>query len=307
MHKVIPANEAAKTATKVKAGFLGQRMIVLPKNVLSTIKKNQLINQLYITDIGFFPHAKHHFRERKQGSKQYILIYCLEGRGIISFNESRIELTPNSYFIIPPDSSHSYHAVQKDPWSIYWLHFTGPQSLNLYLKFSRNNLVSSGNVSFEDRRVNLFENLMNVLEDGYSSDNIEYVNISLWQLLGSFIFGNYFTEIGKDNVKGDIINTSIRYMKDHLNEPLKVDTIANNFNYSNSHFFALFKKKTGYSPIHYFNHLKIQKACQYMSFTDLSVKEISFALGYEDPLYFSRLFKKTMTISPLQYRKEYRH
>lgn len=292
---------------RLKAGFLGQRMIILPRKILTSIKKNSLINQLYVTDIGFFPHAKFHFRERKNGSKQYILIYCMEGQGIINLMDSRIELKPNSFYIIPPEVGHAYYAVQKDPWSIYWLHFTGSQSENLFRKFSEKTRAAASFISFEERRVNLFENVIDVLEDGYSADNIEYVNISLWQLIGSFIFNSYFTEIGKEKVEGDIITTSIKYMKEHLNEPLKVNTIASNFNYSNSHFFALFKKKTGYSPIHYFNHLKIQKACQYLSFTDMSVKEISFSLGYEDPLYFSRLFKKTMNISPLQYRSEYKH
>jgi len=300
-------NDPNNFETRVKAGFVGQRMIVLPKKILASIKKNSLINQLYVTDIGFFPHAKFHFRERKNGSKQYILIYCMEGQGVINVMDSKIELKPNSFYIIPPDIKHAYYAVQKDPWSIYWVHFTGPQSENLFRKFKGGNMAAARFISFEERRVNLFENLMDVLENGYSSDNIEFVNISLWQLIGSFIFNSYFTEIGKEKVEGDLITTSIKYMKEHLDEPLKVNTIASHFNYSNSHFFSLFKKKTGYSPIHYFNHLKIQRACQFLSFTDMSVKEISFSLGYEDPLYFSRLFKKTMNISPLQYRFEYKH
>lgn len=306
MRQGVPSN-IDKTETRVRSGFVGQRMIVLPKNILATVKKNSLINQLYMTDIGFFPYAKFHFRERKYGSKQYILIYCLEGRGIIKVMDSNIELKPNSFYIIPPEIKHAYYAVQNTPWSIYWVHFTGPKSENLFRKFSGNNRTAAKFISFEERRINLFDNLMNVLEEGYSSENIEFVNLSLWQLLGSFIFSSYFTEIGKEKVDGDIVTASIRYMKEHLNEPLKVNLIASHLNYSSSHFFSIFKKKTGYSPIHYFNHLKIQRACQLLSFTDMSVKEISFSLGYEDPLYFSRLFKKTMNISPLQYRSEYKN
>ncbi len=304
---LVVQNDPTRTETRVKAGFIGQRMIVLPKKILSSIKKNSLISQLYATDIGFFPHAKFHFTERKKGSKQYILIYCLEGQGVIDIMDNRIELKPNSYYIIPPEVIHDYYAVQNDPWSIYWVHFTGPQAENLFTKFNENSTTAARFISFEERRVNLFENLMEVLEDGYSSKNIEFVNISLWQLLGSFIFSNYFTEIGKEKVEGDIITSSIKYMKEHMDNILKVEAIASHLNYSSSHFFSLFKKRTGYSPIQYFNHLKIQRACQYLSFTDMSVKEISFSLGYEDPLYFSRLFKKTMNISPLHYRTEYKH
>lgn len=307
MKNLVLQNDLNNFETRVKDGFIGQRMIVLPRKIISSIKKKDLISQLYATDIGFFPHAKFHFTERKKGSKQYILIYCIEGRGVIDIMDVKIELKPNSYYIIPPEVIHNYYAVQSNPWSIYWVHFTGRIAENLFTKFNENNKLVARNISFEERRINLFENLMDVLEDGYSSENIEYVNISLWQLLGSFIFSNYFTEIGKNKVNGDIITSTIKYMKEHLNEFFKVESIASHFNYSSSHFFSLFKKKTGYSPIQYFNHLKIQKACQYLSFTDMSVKEISFSLGYEDPLYFSRLFKKTMNFSPLHYRTKYKH
>jgi AraC-like DNA-binding protein len=69
-------------------------------------------------------------------------------------------------------------------------------------------------------------------------------------------------------------------------------------NLSVSHFAAVFKKSTGFSIIEYFNHLKIQKGCQYLQFTDLRINEIADQLGIEDPYYFTRLFTKTIGISP---------
>jgi AraC-like DNA-binding protein len=71
-----------------------------------------------------------------------------------------------------------------------------------------------------------------------------------------------------------------------------------------SHYSALFKKKTGYPPLEYFNHIKIQKACQFLQFTNLQVKEIAYKLGINDPFYFSRLFTNVMGFSPLDYRKQ---
>jgi AraC-like DNA-binding protein len=54
----------------------------------------------------------------------------------------------------------------------------------------------------------------------------------------------------------------------------------------------------------YFIHLKIQNACKLLYLTDMTVREVSFELGYDDPYYFSRLFKKVMGISPMQYRNQ---
>src|SRR5690606_40995788 len=61
----------------------------------------------------------------------------------------------------------------------------------------------------------------------------------------------------------------------------------------------------GYSPIEYFNHLKIQHACQLLQFSDRRIFEIALAIGIEDPYYFSRLFSTQMGISPKQYRKQW--
>ncbi|KOS05843.1 AraC family transcriptional regulator [Flavobacterium akiainvivens] len=293
--------------TSIKQGFLGQRMIVLPKNITQGIKKNPLIAPLYFTDIGFFPHASHHEVRRKNGSKQHILIYCYKGEGIIEVGGSVVTLKANTYYIIPPGVPHSYYALETNPWSIYWVHFTGAQAVHFYDKFSSRFAESAPLLSLEERRLSLFESLIGVLESGYSEANLEFVNLSLTQLLNAFLYDRFFTEVGKQLSENNTVEAAIEYMKKHLDSPLKIDDVAGNFSYSPSHFFTLFKKRTGYSPIHYFNYLKIQKACQYLSFTTMSVKEISFALGFNDPLYFSRLFKKIMSTPPLQYRNEYRH
>lgn len=290
---------------KLKAGFLGQRMIVLPKDVISSSRENPLTQTLYITDIGYFPRAAHHFRERRKGAKEYILIYCIEGNGIIELYNQSLKIGPNSFFIIPPETPHKYYAFKKDPWSIYWLHFRGSLAIHLFTKFNTKT-PSAKKAPFEEKRVALFENLMDALEKGYSSDHLEYINIGLWQLFSSFLYQEYFDEAGKSQKDGDLIGSAIQYMQTNLENAISVGEIADRFNYSSSHFFALFKKKTGYSPIHYFNQLKIQKGCQYLSFTDISVKELSFKLGFEDPLYFSRLFKKIMGVSPIQYRNDYK-
>jgi AraC family transcriptional regulator, arabinose operon regulatory protein len=293
--------------TSIKQGFLGQRMIVLPKNITHGIKKNPLIAPLYFTDIGFFPHASHHEVRRKNGSKQHILIYCYKGEGIIEVGGRVVALQANTYYIIPPGAPHSYYALEANPWSIYWVHFTGAQAVHFYNKFASRFAESAPLLSLEERRLSLFESLISVMESGYSEANLEYVNLSLTQLLNAFLYDRFFTEVGKQLSENNTVEAAIEYMKKHLDTALKIDDVATHFSYSPSHFFTLFKKRTGYSPIHYFNYLKIQKACQYLSFTTMSVKEISFALGFNDPLYFSRLFKKIMSTPPLQYRNEYRH
>jgi len=98
------------------------------------------------------------------------------------------------------------------------------------------------------------------------------------------------------------IEQSIAYMMQHLDEPLQVRRLAALVNVSPSHYFALFKRRTGCAPIDFFIHLRMYRACQLLDATALSVKEVAAALGYDDPFYFSRVFKSVNQVAPTEYR-----
>jgi transcriptional regulator GlxA family with amidase domain len=98
------------------------------------------------------------------------------------------------------------------------------------------------------------------------------------------------------------IEGTIAYMMSHLDQPLDVATLAALANISTSHFFALFKRQTGCAPMGYFTRLRMQHACRLLDGTSASVKEVAAALGYEDPFYFSRVFKLINHVPPSRYR-----
>lgn len=98
------------------------------------------------------------------------------------------------------------------------------------------------------------------------------------------------------------IEKSIAYMSQHLNESLNVANLAAVANVSPSHYSALFKRLTGSSPIDFFIRLRMQQACRLFESTSLNVKEVAAVLGYEDPFYFSRLFKSVNRLAPNDYR-----
>ena len=66
---------------KKEDGFPGQISFILPEKIEVLIRRNPLISDLYLTDIGYYPRARNHFRERFSGSAQFILIYCTDGQG----------------------------------------------------------------------------------------------------------------------------------------------------------------------------------------------------------------------------------
>jgi AraC-like DNA-binding protein len=102
------------------------------------------------------------------------------------------------------------------------------------------------------------------------------------------------------------IERSIAFMASNLDRPLQVATLAARVNVSPSHYFALFKRQTGFAPIDYFIRLRMERARELLDATAVSVKEIAAMLGYNDPFYFSRAFKSVNRIAPTGYRARQR-
>lgn len=287
---------------KKKDGFDGQKAIVIPRKILSTYCESvPLITDLYVTDIGYYPKAKHHYRERLSGAEQHILIYCLEGKGTAMIHQQQNEIRPGDFVLIPAGTGHIYEADVTNPWTIIWVHFTGNLAGTMVDTFLKAHQKLKSSVHFQSNRVQLFDDMYANLEMGYSNDSLCYTNLCFKYFLASFIYKDNFNRSEKQHT-GDLIEASIEFMKNNIDKQLSLDELAQAVHLSASHYSFLFRKKTGFSPIEHFNHLKVQKACQFLLFTNLRIKEIADKLGIEDQYYFSRMFSKIMGVSPAGYR-----
>lgn len=296
-------NNQLNTKKRIKEGFIGQRMIVLPPNIKRKITTNPLSKNFYLTAIGFYPKASLHDRVRKNGSSQYILLYCIEGVGVIDVDGVNYELNANTFFIIPRNTPHHYYSQGKHPWSIYWVHFMGEVADQLYERSQQDGHPVVHNIPFQESRIKLFDQIYNAVDHGSSQREMEITNINLLQLIASMV---YFRENNPSTQLADAITESILFMKKNVAGKLSIADFASQQNFSISHYSRLFKEKTGSSAINYFNQLKMQKACQYIYFTDHSLKEISNQLGFEDQYYFSRLFTKIIGSSPSSYKSRHK-
>jgi AraC family transcriptional regulator of arabinose operon len=287
---------------KKKDGFPGQLSYVIPDKILELVKGNPLISELYITDIGYYPQAMHHFRERTGGISQVILIYNVHGKGVISAGGLRQELLPDHFFIIPTGVPHAYYADDQDPWSIYWIHFAGSKSRLLSGPGLQPVPIERGPTSRINDRIDLFNEIFRNLERGFSIETLEYTNLCLNYLLASFTHLRQFRLV-KEGKEKDPVSQSINFMLENLDRKLKLEEMADEVKLSVSHFSRIFTVRTGHSPIDYFIQLKIQRACRLLDNSGWSIAEVAREMGFEDQFYFSRLFRKVMNMSPRVYRQ----
>jgi len=289
-----------------KEGFKGERSIIVPASIVQNLKTDFFGKDLHITHIGYYPQAYLHFRERrKEEVNQFILIYCIDGEGWFEINGKREPVFPHQFFILPKGKEHKYGSNRSKPWTIYWMHFDGEKAAFFADGFEHPTDISPNSNSRIQERLQLFEEIFNTLSKSLSMNNIYYSITSLFHFLGSMKFlGEYRDSIELTTKKNDVIDDVIHYMHENIEHKLTLADIAIHAGLSTSHLSLLFHKKTYYSPLQYLNHLRIQKACQLLDFTDMKINQISPKVGFEDALYFTRIFKKNMGLSPSEYRDQ---
>ena len=286
-----------------KDGFIGQRMTYLPGIVKKRVLKDARVKDLYITHIGIFPKADGHLRNRPLGSSQYILLYCLDGKGWVKIAGRHYVISKNQLFIIDKKTPCSYGADTENPWTNYWIHFTG-ENASLYSP-STNRIIdlSPAENSRLEERLLLFEEMLQNVSDYFVFEKVVYANICLKQFLTSIKYLDVYRAINRD-AGNDLLEKVISFMKNNVNRNLRIDDIAGKFNCSTSNIYKLFKNSIDSAPLDFFIHLKMERACRLLTHTNLKVKDIGRRLGYQDQYYFSRIFSKQIGLSPAKYRME---
>lgn len=170
---------------KIKNGFQGERSLVMPEMILNLAESDPVLRTLHITDIGYYPHATYHYRERAESIDQCVLIYCVKGSGHYSIESKQYEVKANQYFIVPANTPHAYASNNDDPRTIYWIHFSGSLA-HFYAEDAEKPTTISANLNsrIADRN-NIFEDMFLTLSDGYTLENLRYTSSLLHFYLGS--------------------------------------------------------------------------------------------------------------------------
>jgi AraC-like DNA-binding protein len=280
---------------QIESGFKDELMIFIEPTLIDHDQ------DLFITELGYFPNAQFHYRKRQGGCQQYILIKCLKGIGYIRIRKHVHKIEANRVAIIPKGVPHSYWADDDNPWSIHWIHFDGPSVLEKYpilKEFQLQKLYRNQSTTITSSFVTMLDNLNFFMIES----TVEHAVLTLRYILNTIFIGIVFTKPEKE----DHVKNAISFMKSNVFSSLTLSEIAEECNISKSQLSLLFSKEMNTSPINFFLTLKIELAVKYLLLTDMNIKEIGYRLGFKDQYYFSRLFKNIMGVSPLQYKKENR-
>jgi len=273
----------------------------IPNHLIEEQKCNSLISDLYFSEIGEIEIERGTIWNLNQKQDNNILAFCTKGSGILMINGEQIPVSAEQFFIVPKNAEFKFYSVINENTRLLLAFFNGKKAESLGKDFSVvRNIIPSMNNRVANREM-LFEEIFNNLAKGFHDENLEYVNFCFGHLLATFIYAHKTSDDFTDD-SNPVVRRSIDFMNRNLDKKLTLHQISKEAGYSSTYFTTLFRKETNYSPLSYFSHLKIVKACEFLDYTGKKVKEISFSLGYTDPYYFTKDFKKKMGMSPRQYR-----
>lgn len=280
------------------------RVLVVP-DLITRLKANPLSASLYITAIGYYPNARLHEMKRREHD-DYILMYCAEGKGRVDFDSQLHQIGAGDVFILPPKQAHAYRADTEDPWTLYWCHFQGRNAQAffnyIYLHAEQPLVCRIGDIDF----LYWFKELMLVARETQNLENLIHGSNLLRQLLTRIERQNRKQCQSQSRLKHEVslsIPKVQEFMRAHLNKPVTLEQLAKMCRCSKFHFSRQYHELTGKSPLKHFNEMKMEHACFLLEQTSFSVSEIGQQLGYDDALYFSRVFRKVYGLAPSVYRK----
>lgn len=257
---------------------------------------------------GNYPLAKHpeSYDFKPQSGRilnEYQLVYITEGSGYFSSRSFRKKkVKAGTMFILFPGEWHNYHPDNETGWNEYWVGFRGNRIDQLMMNnrfFSMDEPLHR--IGFSATIIGLYEDIIRFSiqeKAGYQ----QMISSIVFHILGALYykeknnsFNNTFT-ITK-------INEARLYMKENIRSTISPEIIAGELGLGYSWFRKMFKEYTGVSPVQYQLQLKIHRAKELLTSTQLSISEIAFELGFENAGQFSTFFKKKEGISPSAFRE----
>ena len=224
---------------------------------------------------------------RPQGRRDYYLLFLTKGSCTVEYDGKSYVLHKDEFVIYPPFFRQHY-TLHKDS-AYLWVHFNG---------FEIENILSeahlSGGVGRSHDVVSVQSIFKKLIFEFGSKNKVSGEKGYLVSLL--YTLGKSLSE-GRLNLKRYIEESA-----EHFDEDVNLQSLADGCNMSISHFMREFKRVTGTSPKKHQQTLRINNAKQLLSSTSLTVAEVASLCGFSDPLYFSRLFKKVVGLSPTEYR-----
>lgn len=238
---------------------------------------------------------------RPKGRLDYQLLYIVSGKGHFYFHGEDRVVYAGRMVLIQPRQEQRYEYFGEDKTEVYWVHFTGSDVKNILRSYN----IPMDDPIFYSGASSTYSYLFKEMIHELQNCKTGYEDLLAMYLRQIFLLVQRTRQEERPTVSTYIqeeMEFARRYFNEHYNEPISIQEYAESRNMSVCYFQRNFKQIVKHTPMQYLLTIRVNNAASLLETTDYSMAEIAAIVGYEDPLYFSRLFRKIKGVSPRDYR-----
>lgn len=241
----------------------------------------------------------------------YLFHYILDGKGSFFVNNQHYALHQGQGFLIYPEIITYYEADQIDPWHYVWVGFNGLK-VETYLEaagFSQENPIltkRTGN-KIDHYLLTLVQTAEEYTNTRFNYGKTLHLQGLLYITISEMIenAGPHRTLLSSGDIQDVYIRKALEFIKTNYSRHINVKMIAASLGLSRSYLTFLFKERLQMGPQEYLIQFRVERACDFLRNPLLSIGAVARSVGYNDPLAFSKIFKKVKGLSPSQYRQNH--
>lgn len=234
---------------------------------------------------------------------EYQFIYIIKGHGsFVSAHKKKTPVKAGDVLTLFPGEWHNYYPDKESGWDEYWVGFRSLNMKKLLEKqfFSMENPVL--HIGISNSLIGLYEDLLRTANNEMSGFQIMLAGI-LQHITSTIIFKHKNQTFSNSYIIEKLVEAR-RLMKAHIEEPISPESIATQLGLGYSWFRRMFKDYTGISPAQYQIQLRLIRAKELLTRTQLNISEIAYQLHFENAGQFATFFKKREGITPSEYRNQ---
>ncbi len=282
---------------KIKKGGIDLREETFKNSYKDTIKENIGLS-VYNTG---FQQCEAGYTWGPAVRDHYLIHYISSGKGQYCCDGQVYELSAGDLFLVYPLKIVSYTADEDSPWEYIWVGFNGGDSSRLLemTDFTRDHPV----IYCEEADFRYKEILMRIYEQRGSQpwNDTEMTGI-LYHFFSELIRQSH-THGNKRSYSRAYVENALRFIECNYTSDISVADIARYIRISRSHLYKLFTEVMGTSPKDYLMNFRLNQACGLLRNGDMTISQVSASVGFKDPLYFARIFKKNRGMTPGEMKK----
>lgn len=279
----------------VTAGH-NRRIAILPAPIIDRALRDPLTRRLLVTNAGS---GGGHYLEHPLGAEYAIVHVCVSGVGWIRIDGQTHPVGPGTAFLVAAGVPNVYGSGSP-AWSSRWCTLVGSEVADFAEAMGASRAKPVVPIADLDRAVALIDEIVEIYDGNIARTQLLQATATAWRLMTLLAVDRFLP------AREDPLARAMDYLAERLDADIEVTELATLVGLSTSHLGALFRAATGGGILAYRSGLRMAKARRLLDSTSGSIAEIGRSVGFRDPYYFSRYFRREHGMSPREFRQRQR-